>query len=65
MGILEEAPSRWAIFCNALEKIALINFNAIWVTFLTFLEPFERTTFLRFESRLKSSNCLVLPLLTG
>ena len=32
--------------------------------FHTFLEPFERTTFLRFESQLKSSNGLVLPLLT-
>ena len=48
-----------------LWKKSPFNINAIWITFRSFLEPFERTTFLRFESQLKSSNCLVLPLLTG
>ena len=28
-------------------------FNAIWIIFSTFLEPFEITKFLRFESQLK------------
>ena len=41
------------------------NVNASWITFRTFLEPFEITAFLRFESQLKSYNCLVLLLLTG
>ena len=52
-----EAPSRWAIFCKFLEKNGY--FNAIWITFRTFSEPFKRTKFLRFESQLKKS----LPLL--
>ena len=34
-------------------------FNAIWITFRTFSEPFERTKFLRIESQLNKS----LPLL--
>ena len=34
-------------------------FNAIWITFRTFSEAFERTQFLRFESQLKK----FLPLL--
>ena len=45
-----EAPSRWAIFCKFLEKNGY--FKAIWITFRTFSEPFERTKFLRFESQL-------------
>ena len=48
-----EAPSRWAIFCKFLEKNGY--FNAIWITFRTFSEPFERTKFLRFESQLNKS----------
>ena len=48
------APSRWAIFCNFLEK-KNGYFNAILITFRTFSEPFERTKFLMFESRLKKS----------
>ena len=51
------APSRWAIFCNFLEKNGY--FNAIRITFRTFSEPFEKTKFLMFESQLKKS----LPLL--
>ena len=52
-----EAPSCWAIFCIFWKKNDY--FNAIWITFCTFLEPFERTKFLRFESQLNMS----LPLL--
>ena len=36
-----------------LWKNNYFNFNAIWVTFRTFLEQFERSTILRFESQLK------------
>ena len=39
-------------------------FNSIWIIFCTFLEPFEITKFLRFESQLKKSNFRVFPLLT-
>ena len=42
---------------NFLEKDDY--FNAIWITFCMFSEPFERTKFLRFESQLNKS----LPLL--
>ena len=47
------APSRWAIFCNFLEKTGY--FTAIRITFPTFSEPFERTKFLMLESQLKKS----------
>ena len=30
-------------------------FNAIWITFRTFSEPFEKTKFLMFENQLKKS----------
>ena len=53
MGVWGEAPSRWAIFYNFGEKT--LYFKAIWITFCTFLEPFERTKFLRFESQLNKS----------
>ena len=36
-----------------LEKNGYLN--AIWITFRTFSEPFERTKFLRFESQLNKS----------
>ena len=52
-----EAPCRWAVICKFLEKNGC--FNAIWITFRTFSESFERTKFLRFESQLNKS----LPLL--
>ena len=52
-----EAPSRWAIFCKFLKTYGY--FNAIWITFRTFSEPFERTKFLRFGSPLNK----FLPLL--
>ena len=52
-----KAPSRWAIFCKFLEKNGY--FDAIWITFRTFSEPFERTKFLRLESQLNK----FLPLL--
>ena len=45
------APSRWAIFCNFLEKNGY--FNAIRNTFRTFSEPFKSTKFLMFESQWK------------
>ena len=48
-----EAPSRWTIFCKLLEENVCLN--AIWITFRTFSEPFERTRFLRFESQLNKS----------
>ena len=48
-----EAHSWWAIFCKFLDKN--YYFNAIWITFCTFSEPFERTKFLRFESQLNES----------
>ena len=52
-----DAPSRWTIVCKLLEKNVYLN--AIWITFRTLSEPFERTNFLRFESQLNKS----LPLL--
>ena len=48
-----EVPSRWAIFCKFWGKNGY--FNAIWITFRTFSEPFETTKFLRFESQLNKS----------
>ena len=45
-----EAPSRWAIFCNFLEKKL---FQCLWITFRMCSEPFEKTRFLTFESQLK------------
>ena len=38
-----KAPSRRAIFCNFLGKNGY--FNAIWITFRTFSEPFEKNFF--------------------
>ena len=38
-------------------------YSAIFIAFRKFLEPFERTEFLRFETQLKKSNCSVFPLL--
>ena len=35
------------------------SFNAIWITFRTFSEPFERTKFLRFQSQFKKSFTLL------
>ena len=55
-----EAPSRWAIFCNFLEKKAiLMPLDHISQC----SKPFENTRFLTFESQLKKSNCLILLLL--
>ena len=47
-------PSRQAIFVIFRQKIV---FKAIWITFCTFLEPYEITKLLRFESHLKELNC--------
>ena len=52
-----EALSRWAIFCKFLKKNGY--FNAIWITFHTFSEPFEVTKFLRFEGQLNKSFLLL------
>ena len=52
-----KAPSRWAIFCKFLEKNSY--FNAIWITFRTFSEPFEIIKLLRYESQLNKSFLLL------
>ena len=46
-----------AIFCKFLEQNGY--FNAIWITFRTFSERFERTKFLRFESWVNKSLALL------
>ena len=43
MGVWGEAPSRWAIFCNFLEKNGY--FNAIWITFRTFQSHLKEQNF--------------------
>ena len=48
-----KALIRWAIFCKCSKKNG--HFIAIWITLRTFLEPLERTKFLRFESQLNKS----------
>ena len=53
---------RWVIFGIFLQKKSY--FNAIWITFRTFLEPFKMTKSLRIESQLKQSSWLVFYLLT-
>ena len=52
-----KAPSSWAIFCKFLEKNGYLN--AIWITFRTFSELFEKTKFLRFENQLNKSLSLL------
>ena len=47
-------PSRWAISCVFFEKNSY--FNAIWITFCIFSEPFKKAKFMRFESQLKKSS---------
>ena len=60
VGVWGEAPSRWTIFRNFLEKkVVLIPLDHI----CTFSEPFESTRFLTFENQLKKLSCLVLLLL--
>ena len=54
---------RRAIFWNFFWK-KNSYFNAIRITFRTFLEPFKITKFLGIESQLKQSNWCVFPLLT-
>ena len=49
-------------FCDFSEKARL--FNAIWITFYTFLEPLEKTELLLVESHSKELN-RVASLLTG
>ena len=50
-------PAAGRIFISFWKKSG--SFNAIWITFRTFSEPFERTKFSRFKSQLNKS----LPLL--
>ena len=50
-------PAAGRFFVSFWKKNGCLN--AIWITFRTFSEPFERTKFLRFESQLNKS----LPLL--
>ena len=52
-----EVPCRLAINRKFWKKNGY--FNAFWITFHSFSEPFERTKFLRFKSQLNKS----LPLL--
>ena len=46
------SPQSLGNFCDFLEKNN--HFNAIWIKFRTFLEPFERTELLKFERQLKN-----------
>ena len=55
-----EAPSRWAIFVSFWKKKL---FKSHWITFRTYLQPFERTRFLTFESQSKKIVCSILLLL--
>ena len=57
MGSGGETPIRQAIFV-VFRKKKQQHFNAIWTSFCTFLEPFERTKLLKFGSHLKELNCL-------
>ena len=50
----------WAIFRNFFGKKAILLH---WITLRTYLEPFESTRFLTFESQLKKLSCSVLLLL--
>ena len=47
----QEVMGDFLNFCNFFGKNS--NVDAILITFCMFLEPFERTRFLRFENRLK------------
>ena len=47
-------------FCDFSEKNS--NFNAIWITFGTFLEPFERTEIAKIASYMQGLNSLALQL---
>ena len=58
MRILGRSHQLLSDLLQCFGKNNYFNVNAIWITFRTFLEPFERTTLLRFESQLKSCNCL-------
>ena len=61
LGSGGKASSRWAIFCNALEKNCYSK--AIWITFCTFVDPCKITKFLKLESQLKTLNCSIFHLL--
>ena len=54
LGVEPPAPGGYGgleakLLGNFLEKNS--HFNVIWITFRTFLEPLEKTKFLRFESQ--------------
>ena len=52
-----EPPAAGQFFVIFLEKNGY--FNAIWITFRTFSEPFERAKFLMFESQSNKSLLLL------
>ena len=56
-----EAMRVWGQSTQPLGKFLEKNgyFNAIWITFCTFSEPFDRKKFLRFESQLNKSRPLL------
>ena len=55
-----ETPSRWVILPVFSEKNS--HFNAIWVTFCTFLEQLENAKLLRFGRVLKNLLILLSPI---
>ena len=57
-GLRVKCPVAERFFSNFLEKNS--SFNAIWITFHTFSESFEKTKILRFERLLKKSLTLLL-----
>ena len=64
-GVGGNAPSRWAIFVIFQQKN--FHFCAIWMTFLTIVEPFESTKLLNLKIMRKNklSSLFSLTLLTG
>ena len=55
MGVWGEAPSRWAIFRNFLEKKAVLT--PLDHISHVFRASFESTRFLTFEGQLKKLSC--------
>ena len=57
-GTGELRPQPLIDFCAFSEKIAILN--AIWITFRTFLDPFEKTKLLKLDSHYKQLNCQLI-----